>query len=333
MEDELGPPYEYTVGCCVSQQQTIAILLAAYNGEKYLEEQLQSLLDQSYTHFHLFIRDDGSTDGTLSILDRFAKRYPEKMTLLPSGESLGAKGNFSALMAYVSAHRYVMFCDQDDVWMGNKIALTFAKMKELEDEHGKMTPLLVHTDLKVADAELQVIDPSFWHYSRLSPGRSHYFNRLVVQNVVTGCTMMLNNPLLKLSLPMPSEAIMHDWWIALSASAFGKIGIVKTPTIYYRQHSKNTLGAQNFHSLRTIRKGISQLLREKIEVPQKYLQAERFLEHHRNRFDGQQRDMLEAFLLQPKNRWARKRYTMLKYRFFKNGFLRNLAQFLFGINF
>lgn len=313
-------------------KEMVAILLATYNGDKYLEEQLHSIFDQSHAHFRIFIRDDCSKDKTLSILKDFESRYPQQMTLLPSQKQLGAKGNFSELMSHVKAYSYVMFCDQDDFWLRDKIALTLAKMKVLENQHGKTIPLLVHTDLKVANAQLQVIDQSFWHYSQLYPCRSQQLNRLIVQNVVTGCTMMLNNPLLNLAMPIPQEAIMHDWWIALTASAFGKIGTVKLSTMLYRQHSKNTLGAQNFRSLSTIKKGIVRLMRRQA-TPQKYLQAEKFLERFQTQFNKQQQSMLEAFISQPKNRWARKRYLMIKHRFFKNGLLRNFTQLICGINF
>ena len=310
----------------------IAILLATYNGENYLEEQIHSLFNQSYGHFHIFIRDDGSSDKTLSILKNLANQYPQKITLLATGKPLGASGNFSELMGYVKNYQYVMFCDQDDVWETDKIALTFAKMKELENQHGKALPLLVHTDLKVVNAKLQVLDHSFWNYSCLYPQYTHSLNRLITQNVVTGCAMMINNALLNRSHPIPSEAIMHDWWIAITASAFGKIEIVKTPTIFYRQHSKNTLGAQNFLSFTTFKKGIDLLLKKQAhEIPQRYLQAKKFLERYQAQFSVQQQELLCEFISQPHNGWLKKRYTILKYRFFKNGLLRNLAQLLFGI--
>jgi glycosyltransferase involved in cell wall biosynthesis len=310
----------------------IAILLATFNGDKYIDEQLQSLFNQDYAHFHLFIRDDGSTDTTRLIIDDFAYRYPQKITLLSSDRPLGAKGNFSALMGHVKDYHYVMFCDQDDVWQPDKISLTLAKMEELENIHGKTRPLLLHTDLKVVNANLQLLNPSFWKYSHLFPNRSHTLNRLLVQNVVTGCTMMLNYSLLKLAFPIPSEAIMHDWWIALTASAFGIIETLNTPTIQYRQHSNNTLGAQNFRSLKTFKKGIVHLLKKK-QIPLKYRQAEKFLDHFNSQLNPNQLHMLEAFISQPKNRWPKQRYVILKHRFFKNGLMRNITQLLCGIHF
>lgn len=312
--------------------EPIAILLAAYNGGKYIEEQLQSLLDQNYVHIHVFIRDDGSTDKTQSIIEDFVHRHPHKITHISSSSSLGAKGNFSALMDHIHGYQYVMFCDQDDVWQTDKTSLTLAKMKELEKLHGKTCPLLVHTDLKVVNAQLELLNSSFWNFSQLFPNQSQSLNRLIVQNVVTGCTMMLNYPLLKLSTPIPSEAIMHDWWIALTASAFGYIATINSSTILYRQHFNNALGAQHFISLKTLKKGIDRLGQKK-EIPLKYRQAEKFLAHFHSQLNSKQLEMLNAFISQPKNRWAKKRYVIFKYRFFKNGLLRNIAQLLCGIHF
>ncbi len=309
----------------------IVVLLATYNGGRFLDAQVQSLLNQTYSQFHIIVRDDGSTDSSLAILKKFVDLYPHKLTLLPSKLQLGVKGNFSTLMEHALNYSYVMLCDQDDVWECNKIDLTLAKMKKLEELHTPSMALLIHTDLKVVDQELQGIHPSFWKYSGLNPQKGHIFNRIIVQNVVTGCTTMLNQALLKICLPIPEEAIMHDWWIAMAASALGRIDHLNVATINYRQHGNNTLGAKKLNSVATIKKGFVKLLENPKKSPEKYRQAEKFLEIYQTKLTSKQFELLNAFVAQPGKPWTKNRYHMLKYKFFKCGLLRNAAQFLFGI--
>lgn len=313
--------------------QKIAVLLATYNGEKYLTEQIKSILEQCECNFHLYIRDDGSTDGTKLLLTQFANQFPTKITYLPMEQQGGVIKNFSELMNIAVNYPYVMLCDQDDVWFPEKISQTLQKMQALENSWGKEIPLLVHTDLKVVDADLNPIAASFWRYCHLTP-QSQSLNRLIVQNVVTGCTVMLNRALLHLCLPIPKEAIMHDWWIALTAAAFGKIGIVDAPTLYYRQHTNNTLGAQNFQALNYFKRGILKLLQGNyIGETGNYRQINFFFNRYQNRLTHQQYELISAYLSQPKNRWTKRRYIMLKYQFFKCGILRNFIHFLFGLKY
>ncbi len=214
----------------------VAILLATYNGEKYLEEQLQSILNQSYENWVLFIHDDGSYDGTKEIIYKYSTKYKDKIIFLDDNTSFRSSNlNFEYLMKYLltTDHKsdYIMFSDQDDIWFPDKIKTTLLKMKKMEDNYGKNTPLLVHSDLVVVNHELNLISKSFWKYYSINPKESG-FNSLLFQNVVTGCSMMINRPALKLSLPFPKEILVHDWWIALVVSKFGKINFIEKPLLY-----------------------------------------------------------------------------------------------------
>jgi glycosyltransferase involved in cell wall biosynthesis len=304
----------------------VDILLATYNGEKFLEEQIDSVLGQSYFNFRLLIRDDDSTDRTKSILNTYAKRFPDKIFIEPTSERLGVKGNFSALMSRVQSP-YAFLCDQDDVWLPEKIGSSLKQMMALEQKYGKECPLLVHTDLKVVNENKQMMGASFWKYTNLKPHSSHSLNKLLVQNVVTGCTALLNQALIHLAFPIPSEAIMHDWWIALVATSFGKIDIVNKPTILYRQHTKNTIGAKNFRKLSHVIEGLRRL---KLGNNERYQQAKHFLGRYQTHFSDRQRKLILAFLKQPERNWLSKRYHMMRHRLFKNGLLRNAAEFIFG---
>ena len=224
----------------------VDILLATYNGEAHLEPLLASIEAQTHSRWRLIARDDGSSDGTAASLDMFAARHGERVRIVRDDRgSLGARGNFAALLD-VCDGPYAMFCDQDDVWLPDKVAVTLDRMRILEAARGADTPLLVHTDLTVVDADLTPIAASYWAYQRFVPGRTTRFNRLLVQNVVTGCATMINAALRERAAPIPPEAVMHDWWLALTAAAFGAIEAIDRPTLLYRQHDSNDTGAKRW---------------------------------------------------------------------------------------
>lgn len=223
----------------------VTILLATLNGEDYLKAQLESIAAQTYENWQLVVGDDGSTDHTLDILEEFKKQHPNQVTIMKNDPPTGsAKNNFINLLRN-SYGPHFMFCDQDDVWKPDKIYLTLQKMEALETRYGEKTPILVHTDLSVADENLEMIAESFFQYADI-PKRI-YLNQLIVQNSVTGCTVMINRCLQQyfLQLLPVSKIIMHDYWAALIAKVFGKIGFVNEPTMYYRQHGHNSVGAKH----------------------------------------------------------------------------------------
>lgn len=157
----------------------VDILLATYNGEKFVADQIRSILEQTYKNVRLIIRDDGSTDGTRAILEFFSRQYPEKIIVLPQEHNLGIRGNFSKLMEHAKAD-YIMFSDQDDIWLPEKITKTLDKMKQVEKEHGPKRPILVHTDLIVTDKNLNTLHQSYWILSRLRPTRCRSLSKMLV---------------------------------------------------------------------------------------------------------------------------------------------------------
>lgn len=301
----------------------IDILLATYNGEAFLAAQLDSLLSQTYPHIHIIIRDDGSTDGTHAIIRAYQRRFPERIEVVLDGENLGPKGNFSQLMA-LSKSPYALFCDQDDVWKKDKVEKCLKLMQERE-KPGE--PLLVHTDLCVVDRELKEISPSFLAYTKLY-AKNSALNRLLVQNCVTGCTMMMNRPLIDLALPVPKEAMMHDWWVALVASAFGRIAFLPEATLYYRQHGKNQIGALKYSALSLIKKGLARLMSTQSRDRLSYKQAESFYRRYQERLTARQKEMLQAYLTLPFTSYFASRCQLIRYRFLRSGFLRNVATFI-----
>ena len=311
------------------KNQKIIVLLSTYNGEKYLKEQLNSLFSQTYKDFEIIARDDVSSDKTLEIL----KSYDVK--IIESTQNLGAKKSFSTLLEYAlqnSDSEYFMFCDQDDVWNHNKIEKTLAKMKELEAFYGNEKPLLIHTDLEVVDENLGTISNSMWEYEYILP-KCNSFNRLLIQNTVTGCTMMINRKLALKSLDIPKEAIMHDWWIGLVASYFGKIGYINASTIKYRQHGNNTIGAKG-HKINILRHTLGLLL-SLIKRNSEYIthmqinifQAEGFLKIFELELDENTKKLLIDFSKIEQKSFLKRRNILIKYKLLKQGFIRNMGFF------
>ena len=261
----------------------IAILLAAYNGEKYLKEQIDSILsqmDRVPEKCGLYVHDDGSTDGTCEILKEFAVSYPGKVELVDGPPQGGSTKNFMYMLGKVDSD-YYMFSDQDDVWLPEKIEREYEEIKKLED-----FPALVFSDMKVVDEDLKVIDESFYSYSNLNPLRTK-LNELILENVVSGCCMMFNKKLRDMALRYSDldKIKWHDWWITEIAAAVSgmrtvesnpseyssgtnsgpeiektTISYISDPLMLYRQHGTNAVGATEDMSFNRVTKKLSMIL-------------------------------------------------------------------------
>jgi len=232
------------------EQIETLIIMSSYNGAAFIAEQLQSIIDQEYKQWTLLLRDDGSTDDTLSMFQEISKQDSRLKLLTDNKARLGAAQSFHALMraAAESSSNYIVFSDQDDVWFPDKLSKQIALMKNLEIECAGM-PILIHSDMEVVDADLNQMAPSFMSYQGIHHEDDDSLRVLLVQNYVTGCTVVVNRRLLDVALPMPDSALMHDWWLALVAAASGKIGFVDESLIQYRQHGSNTVGAKPLRAL------------------------------------------------------------------------------------
>lgn len=223
----------------------VDVLLATWNGAKYLPDLLDSILAQTYPHYRVLVSDDGSTDETQAILERYRPLFGGRLVLLPSrNHADGGLRNFEYLMQASlddGEAQWAMFCDQDDVWLAHKIEQSLAEMQRIENLDGSGLPCLVHTDLSVADQNLKLIAPSFVRYQRMDPGRCAAL-WLLSMNQVTGCATMVNRALLAVALPIPAEVVVHDWWCAV-ISGSGHRSFIDAPSLLYRQHAVNQIGA------------------------------------------------------------------------------------------
>lgn len=235
--------------------QPIAILMATYNGEEYLQEQLDSLYKQTCLQFTLYVHDDGSKDQTLAILKHSAECH-ENMVVLEYSGGNGAKDNFLGMMQRVES-QYYMFCDQDDVWLREKVEISTNTLKEVEKDFAEEglteVPAMVFSDLKVVDSSLNEISSSFWKFAGIRPDCIRNFNELAAGFLTTGCTMMFNRAARDATLQHGAQAAsMHDAWVtACTMKHEGIVRAIAQPLVLYRQHDNNTFGAQD-HSKKSI---------------------------------------------------------------------------------
>ena len=297
------------------------IALATFNGECYLPELLDSIRQQTHDNWHLIVGDDGSTDRTVEILNAFATAHPAQTTLLPATKRLGAKDNFSRILQACRSD-YAMPADQDDVWLPNKIELSLRLALEIEGKHPTGTPVLVHSDASVTDETLQLLDPSFWHHQNLCPEYGMKFKNLLVQNVITGCTVLANRALLDITLPIPTEAIVHDWWMGLTAAAFGKIGYLTEPTLLYRQHADNQVGAKEWSAQHIADEATSGIraLRKRINATQQ--QATAFKTRFTGKLGTNEQEVLDAYIQLRSHGPISRRLLAARYGLHKCGILR-----------
>lgn len=305
---------------------TVAILLATYNGGRYLEQQLTSILMQTYSGWHILARDDGSCDNTVEILESFAQRYPGRLRLVKDELGhLGARGNFGRLLEEADAD-YIAFCDQDDVWHPHRIELGLARVRELEEIRGRHSPILVFSDVMVVDEHLRVVAPSFWTYARLTPLKARWRD-LLTDSPAAGCTFLFNRALRDAVVPIPEEAVLHDRWVVLVASLLGYVDAMPVATVMYRQHTANSVGARP-NSLWYVLARLPRLWRRDAFV--KHLagsqrQARAIVRRYGSRLAPEVRAVLAGYASLDSMGFLSRRMFLLRHRIFRQGWVRTIA--------
>ena len=309
----------------------LQILLATYNGASYLAQQIDSLLAQTYENWELLISDDGSSDTTHDILREYEEKYRNKIKVIGKDKShMGACANFFYLMRESDAE-YVMFCDQDDYWEKDKIEISLNEMRKAESEKGGPTPILVFTDLKVVDADLNTISDSYMKYARLDPGKASP-NRMIIQNTVTGCTTLFNRKLCDMALMCPdsNDVVMHDWWISLVASCLGELRYINKATIKYRQHGENTIGVKNIYSLSFLINKILKNNNMHSRIKDSANQAGKFVKIYEDIIPtGTKKLLFDYFNIHRLNKF-RRIHVFCKHRICMHSLARKVGQLIFG---
>lgn len=305
----------------------VEVLMATYNGAKYLQEQIESILAQTYKDFRIVIRDDGSTDDTILIIKKYVSKYPDKITFVEDNQKCGSSvSNFMQLTTYAKED-YVMYSDQDDYWLPNKIEVTLNKMLEAEEKYGRNIPILVFSTYKPVDVNLNDIiqDAS---KNQIAKHKTNLSN-LLVQNYVTGCLMMINKSLYSIAGDFSKEILMHDWWFALIASAMGEVCYIPECTMLYRQHEGNVVGAVNVKSFKYRIHKIFDKNTKNMKF--KYLkQAQLFLERYSCLMDKNNKEIIENFISIYKYDSKYKRMkALIKGRYLKGDLIRILGQLFY----
>ena len=257
----------------VNKNLKVQILLATFNGEKYLPEQLDSILNQEYKSWELLIHDDGSIDNTISILNEYQKNYPKKIKLLIDQEIFSsASRNFFHLINNRSrkANLYCL-CDQDDIWHKSKLKKIIERYDSKEDKK----PTLIHSDLSLIDANCNLLEKS---HNKLINYQKDFITKdtSLYYNPVQGCAMSINAALADKIIDC-KYMVMHDWWILLSAIYENSSVIyIKLPLVKYRQHSDNILGYKKINLLILLIRLIFKIPRYIKNVKNAYAQSIQF---------------------------------------------------------
>ncbi|HFQ4975260.1 TPA: glycosyltransferase family 2 protein [Vibrio vulnificus] len=257
--------------------------MSTYNGEKYLADQIESIRSQTFGNFVLYVRDDGSRDSTLSILDKYETLDSRIKVLKGNSINLGVTASFLELLYKVSADIY-FFCDQDDLWEANKIETL---SKHFENNSNKF-PLLVHSDLNLIDSKGKSLGSTFNLSEDLIFPKDYNSRQALLQNSIVGCSLAFNQALRDVALKgyeNRHKIALHDWWIALCALYFGEVVYLDTPLINYRQHENNVSGTSKKMSIPLIVKRVKSISRYKSYKERIISQLELFMDCFANNLD------------------------------------------------
>ncbi len=230
---------------------SVAIVLSSYNGEKYISEQIDSILHQTHKEWQLIIRDDGSIDSTVSIIKEYTENDSRIKLIEDNRGNVGPLKSFEILMEEVLDFEYIFFCDQDDIWLDKKIEISIKEMSKINSDIK-----LVYTNFEEFEDNSN-FKKKVYRYNDINEHKN-----LIIQNWIYGCTMVINNKLLKLSKRIPEEAINHDNWIANVAQIYGRISYINEITVLHRIHDKNVTTKRENNYTRKI-KYVWKIIREK----------------------------------------------------------------------
>ena len=223
---------------------SISVAMATYNGEKYLEEQLDSILSQTLLPSEIIVCDDQSTDGTQKILDKYQQKGLLKYFV--NDNRLGFIGNFKRAVSLTSPDHYIALSDQDDIWLPGKIQAAAALLLKIENGQ---RPAMVYSDLVLVDEDKNLLNQSF--RNELGQGDYiHCLDTLLFGCFVNGCTMLMNPNMRNYFSSIPENASLnHDTWMSLIAYTFGEVAVVPDSLIWYRKHRNNATDVGDFHKL------------------------------------------------------------------------------------
>ncbi|MCW2119415.1 glycosyltransferase family 2 protein [Flavobacterium sp. 7A] len=279
---------------------TVDILLATYNGAKYVEAQIHSIISQSHKDWRLVIHDDGSKDNTVTIIKKFSA-VDSRIMLVDDGVSFGNAGqNFMYLLQFSSAD-YIMFCDQDDIWFDNKLDVLYQEIKNKE------FPCAVYCNADAYDGSKVVSkNITLFHRSTLE-------NSLFLNSGVQGCSLMFNRKLLNCLKEFPNYVYMHDHLITIASVTFGKLFHIDDSLMLYRQHDSNVTGNINNSLLSRMKQF---LFTRNSVIDKKHYEANlSFFEKYSPVISRKNKEIFNAYFAYPKKNRLERLGIILKYQF------------------
>lgn len=311
----------------VNENHTLktAVVLASFNGARYLLPLLESLASQNAPIHALVCADDLSDDRTQEIVASIRLTGMDTVFLPPLPERLGPARNFARILEQARDFDFVLLADQDDVWHPGKVESLLERARSAPCDH----PLLVYSDARVIDGQERLLAQSAARWQGFDLRSGLDFRRTLIQNTVPGCTMLVNRALLEAALPIPESAVMHDWWLLLVAHALGEVRCVPKALLDYRQHESNTLGADAWNARRIAAKlrGGPFAVRRRVRAGWRaaWAQAATLHERYADRMPADRRALLESVLALPEQGALKKRFTAARHGLRKEGLSRTLA--------
>lgn len=290
------------------KHHAVQILMATYNGARHIENQLLSIIAQTHKNWKLLIHDDGSTDNTIEIIRKY-QAFDNRILLVEDNiQHLGAASNFLHLLKQSSAS-YVMFCDQDDIWMEDKIALMVNAMAETEGPAAVYCNAYAYRKSAIISNKV-----TFFHPKNIP-------TLLFLNSGIQGCSLMFNRHLLKFLDPLPRYVYMHDHLITLAAVTFGRLHYLNSSLMFYRQHEHNVTG--NYEA-NLFKKAINLFNLDKAVIDAAHYKAViAFYDQYKDKISLQNRIYFTAYQMYTQSSRAKRLFIILRYGF-KLGKSRNL---------
>lgn len=274
------------------ENNKISVVLCTYNGSKFLNKQLDSILGQSYEIDEIIIVDDCSVDSTREILEEYKAKY-DKIKLFFNTKNLGTNLSFQYALSLAECE-YIVLCDQDDIWIENKIEVQM-NMVVSSPFYKKEQPLLVFHDLRLIDQHDNVIMDSFWELHKFKPNKFS-FKKLMISNIVTGCTCLINrkmrDEILKCDM---QDILMHDHLIALIAYGFGNFIHINEQLINYRSHNNSVTEKENISVIKRI-KLFAGKIKSKKYLKSNILQIQKFNDCYGSELDSDKKNVVKHFI-------------------------------------
>ena len=286
-------------------ENDISVAMATYNGVKYIEEQLFSIINQTFPPKEIIIVDDCSTDNTVEIVRKIQKNH-SSIILYNNEVNLGPINTFKVAIGKCNFNN-VALSDQDDIWESNKLEICFQELKKI---NVKTRPCIVFTDLQMINSNGDLIGSSFWKIQGYNPSKID-LKHILIGNIVTGCTVMMNGCMKNEIAMMPNKVIMHDYWIALIAFGIGNYKAINQTPIRFRVHENNVTEKSKLNIFERIILFVNVFFdSENIYKTENILQAEIFFKYYEKSLNLENYKQLKRFImLKNKNSLIKKLYV------------------------